>query len=193
MKHSIVLRTEPTVQQAEKVIARLERELDARGIVTRREGSGRIRFRVPLPWKAPKAGLLLAISKGAVRVSAGAGEQRQVRYEISFARLAGVAVGLSVILLSIGLGWPRLTLITSLGAVWALLFGVPFLVAATRFHRLMAYAARDVIERRSMRRPPRGALTTGEGPVTGRSPGGAPDDAAIPGDGAPSGEEKRGA
>lgn len=160
-----MLRTEPTVQQAEKVIARVERELGTRGIVTHREGSGRLRFRVPAPWKAPKAGLLLAIDKGMVRVSAGSGEQRQVRYEISFARLAGVAVGLSVILLSIGLGWPRLTLIASLAGVWALLFGVPYIVTATRFHRLMAYAARDVIERRGTVRPPRGAMITGEGPT----------------------------
>jgi hypothetical protein len=189
MRHSIVLRTEPSVQQAEKVIARIERELGTRGVVTHREGSGRLRFRVPAPWKAPKAGLLLAIGKGAVRVSAGSGEQRQVRYEISFARLAGIAVGLSVILLSLGLGWPRLTLIASLAGVWALLFGVPYLVSAARFHRLMAYAARDVIERRAMVRPPRGAMITGEGPATGSAPDVAPD--IAPNDAA-RGEEKRG-
>jgi hypothetical protein len=189
MRHSIVLRTEPSVQQAEKVIARIERELGTRGVVTHREGSGRLRFRVPAPWKAPKAGLLLAIGKGAVRVSAGSGEQRQVRYEISFARLAGIAVGLSVILLSLGLGWPRLTLIASLAGVWALLFGVPYLVSAARFHRLMAYAARDVIERRAMVRPPRGAMITGEGPATGSAPDAAPD--IAPNDAA-RGEEKRG-
>ena len=149
MRHSIVLRTEPTVRQTEKVIARLERELVARGITTTREGPGHIRFRVPLPWNAPKASALLAISKGAVRLSAGAGERRQVRYELDFARLAGLAVALSVGLLAIGLGWPRRSLIASLGIVWALLFGLPWAYAAARFHRLMAHAARDVIERRS--------------------------------------------
>lgn len=153
MKHSIVLRTEPTVRQTEKVIARIERELASRGITTTREGPGRIRFRVPPPWKAPKPSALLAISKGAVRLSAGAGEPRQVRYELDFARLAGLAVSLSVVLLAIGLGWPRRSLIASLGIVWALLFGVPWAFAASRFHRLMSHAARDVIERRAGARP----------------------------------------
>ena len=168
MRHSIVLRTEPTVRQTEKVMARLERELGERGIVAAREGPGRLRFRVPFPWKAPRAGALLAISKGAVRLSAGAGETRQVRYELSFARLGGLAVGISVLLLSIGLAWPRTTLFGALGLVWALLFGVPWLVAATRFHRLMAIAARDVIERRAAGRPPGDDATpTSEAPTLG--------------------------
>ena len=162
MKHSIVLRTEPTVSQTEKVIARIERELSGRGIATTREGPGRLRFRVPPPWKARKPSALLAIGKGAVRVSAGAGERRQVRYELEFARLAGLAVVLSIVLLAMGLGWPRRSLIASLGVVWALLFGVPWLYAVMRFHRLMAHAARDVIERRS---GPRGA--NGANGVTG--------------------------
>ena len=149
MKHSIVLRTEPTVRQTEKVLARIERELTARGITTKREGPGRLRFRVPPPWKAPKPSALLAITKGAVRVSAGAGEPRQVRYELEFARLAGLAVVLSIVLLAIGLAWPRRSLIGSLGVVWALIFGVPWAFAASRFHRMMAHAARDVIERRT--------------------------------------------
>lgn len=171
MRHSIVLRTEPSVGQTEKVIARLERELVARGVTTTREGPGRLRFRVPLPWKAPKPSALLAISKGAVRVSAGAGERRQVRYELDFARLAGLAVALSVILLAIGLGWPRRSLIASLGIVWALLFGAPWAYAASRFHRLMAHAARDVIERRSGERlaesTPASVPAVGEAPPPG--------------------------
>ena len=148
---ALTLRTEPSVRQSNAIMTRIERELAERGAVVEHAGAHGLRFTMPRPWAAPRLGLLLAITSGRTTLSAGAGERWKVRYELSYAVLRGIVIALSVIVIALGWGWPRTRLVNALLALWAGLYGVPYLLAGRQFRNIIAAAAREVVERR--RRP----------------------------------------
>lgn len=153
---SIPLRIEPTVRQADAILARLEGVLAARGVAPERRGL-ELRFRVPAPWRAAGLGTLMAVTSGVVKVSAGAGEPWRVRYGLDFTVLRGVAVALSIGAVLAGLGWPRLTLVNALIGIWLLCYVVPRWAAARRFDSLVRESAAAVLDRR---RTPRDVAVT---------------------------------
>ena len=171
MRASLSLRTEPTVRQTEAILQRVEKSLAERGIPSSRLGPGRLHFRMPGVWRAPRAGVLHAVTSGAALVSAGAGEARQVRIELSYTGLRFTVVLLTAMIVVAGLGWPRLTLINAVLLLWLLAFGAPYMLAARAFRRIVRDAAREVVERR---KSPRGtevsAAEDGAADATDRSP-----------------------
>ena len=145
---SIPLRTEPTVRQADAILARIEGVLAARGVSPKRRGL-ELRFRVPPPWSAPRIGVLVAVTGGVVKVSAGAGERWKVRYKLDFTVMRGLALALSIGAIVYGLSaWPRLTLVNVLVGIWALFYFAPRWVAARHFDELVRDSATEVLERR---------------------------------------------
>lgn len=93
-------------------------------------------------------------------VSAGSGELRQVRYHLHFMALRVVTGALSLVLATIGWGWPRTSLFNALVALWVIAFGIPYVVAGSQFRRIVEASARDVLERRKEPRGPKPAPTT---------------------------------
>lgn len=172
---SVPLRREPSVRQIETILRRIEEELVLRGARVDRAGTtGGLRFRMPWPWKAPRLGVLLFISSGRATVSAGSGGPWKVRYGLDFSVLLGIAITLSLALIVIGLSWPdRTQLLNALLIVWAVIYGVPYVLATTRFRRIIQKSTHDVIERRraprdsgsqpAVAQPP----SSSEPPVTG--------------------------
>lgn len=154
MIRSIGLRTEPTVRQTEVILSQVEHELAARGARVERSGPGRLRFYMPAPWRARRLGSMLAVRTGSVMVSAGSGELRRVRYHLHFTALRLVTAALSVVVAAIGWGWARTSLFNALVALWVVAFGIPYVVAVSRFRRIVEASARDVLERRKEPRGP---------------------------------------
>jgi hypothetical protein len=157
--NSVKLRTEPSVRQTDAILSRIERELVSCEVRVTREGFGAMSFRMPRPWRAWHLGLLLPITAGKVRVSAGAGERWRVRYELSFVALRALTVALTVAVVALGWSWPRLTLLSRLVILWTAVYGAPWAAAALRFRRLVESCAREVVERRKT--PRAGPATTG--------------------------------
>lgn len=148
MISSIGLRTEPTVRQTQAILERVERELVTRGATVGRTGAGGLRFKMPLPWRAPHLGRMLTITSGRVMVSAGAGGPWRVQYELNFSALLALAIVITAGIVVVGVGWPRLTLINSIGALWALGYLLPLLSASRKFASIVQSAAREIVERR---------------------------------------------
>ena len=145
---AIPLRVEPTVRQADAILARIEGVLAARGVAPRRRGL-ELRFRVPPPWRAPGLGVLMAVTSGLVKVSAGAGEKWKVRYSLDYTVLRGLAVVLSIAAIVVGLSaWPRLTLVNVIAGIWLLVYFAPRWAAGRRFDGLVRDSATEVLERR---------------------------------------------
>jgi hypothetical protein len=184
VRKSLALRTEPTVWQTEAILSRIERELTGRGADAHRDGRSTLEFRMPLPWRASGQGALLPISSGRVSVSAGAGGPRRVRYKVNFMLLRGLVLLLSAALVAIGFGWPRLTLLNALLALWAVCYGVPLAIAMSRFHRIVTSAARDVVERRGESRA--ASVAASVAPRGAPMRAGEPESRAERGDGPPS-------
>lgn len=142
---SLRLRTEPTVHQTEVILACVERELTECGARVRRGARGELRFRMPPPWRASGAMLLRLVSSGEVRVSAGGGEPRRLRYWLRFPFL--YTLGALVTAAVAGAGWygPRLPLLMAVLVLWGavLLLRV---VAARVVRRLLAGCAREIVE-----------------------------------------------
>ena len=168
MMRSISLRKEPTVRQIDAILRHLDEELTKRGASVTRAGiAGALRFRMPRPWKAPRLGVLLAVTSGLAEVSAGSGGPWRVRYRLSFAALRGIVIVLSLGLIAYGLSWPdRTNLINALLVLWVVAYGVPYVVATVRFRRIIESCALDVVERR------RGPRVSGSQPVVTEPPAG---------------------
>ena len=149
MRRTVGLRSEPSVRQTEAILSRVERSLTARGVPPVRHGPGRLRFRMPPVWRAPRAGILHAITSGTVLVTAGAGERRQVHFDLGFAGLRISVLLLTGLLAVFGWELPRLTLLNALLVLWLVSYGVPWFLATRRFRGIVEDAARDVIERRA--------------------------------------------
>lgn len=159
MRRSITLVREPSLREAGAVLADVERGLADSGAVVERVGTSALRFRVPPPWRRPSPGVLAGASSGKVALGAGGGGPWRVRYSLHFRRLYGAAAAVTALLVALGWRWPRSTLIVAALACWLVAFGVPWMLAGRRAHRLVGDAARRVVERRTRPR-------TGEGPVT---------------------------
>lgn len=149
---SVTLRTEPTVRQADAILAGLEGALVARGASVTRQGLG-LRFRMPLPWRHTGfSGLMTAVTTGRVKVSAGAGERWRVRYSLDFTILRVLAFLFTATSVIVGWGWPRLFLVNVLVAIWVIVYLAPRLLASRRFDRLVRDSAIEVLERRTSTR-----------------------------------------
>ena len=165
---SISLRKEPSVRQIDAILRHLEEELTKRGATVSRTGiAGALRFRMPRPWKAPRLGILLAVTSGKAEVSAGSGGPWRVRYGLSFLVLRGIVILLSLALIAFGLSWPdRTNLINALVILWIVAYGVPYVAATLRFRRIVQSCAIDIVERR------RAARTSGSQPIVPDPPAG---------------------
>lgn len=143
---SLRLRREPTVHQVEVILRRIEDALGSRGAGVSRGPRGDIRFRI-VPWRSPKLSMLLLVTSGHARVSAGQGEPRRLRYGLDFTALHAVGAALSMLIVIGGWSWPRLMLINTLFVLWAVLLGLR-IAAVRRFRALLGDAAREIVERR---------------------------------------------
>jgi len=171
---SINLRREPTVRQIDAILRHLDEELTKRGATVTRAGiAGALRFRMPRPWKAPRLGVLLAMTGGRAEVSAGSGGPWRVRYGLSFSVLQGIVVLLSLALIAFGLSWPdRTNLINALLVLWAVAYGLPYVAATVRFRRIIQSCALDVVERRRAPRNPDSRPVASDPPVENEPPAG---------------------
>jgi hypothetical protein len=174
---SISLRREPSVRQIDAILRHLEGELTKRGATVTRAGiAGALRFQMPKPWKAPRLGVLLAVTAGKVEVSAGSGGPWRVRYALSFSVLRGIVILLSLALIAFGLSWPdRTNLINALLVLWVVAYGIPYAAATTRFRRIVQACAIDIVERR---RAPR---DSGSHSISGSHPVASAQEPASPG------------
>ena len=145
---SVTLRTEPTVRQADAILARLERALVVRGAAVERQGLV-LRFRMPPLWRRQQSSALMTVTTGRVKVSAGAGERWQVRYDLDFTILRALAFVLTAAVVVGGFGWPRLLLAQALALIWGLLYLAPKIFANRRFDRLVRDSAVEILERRT--------------------------------------------
>ena len=167
------------MRQINRILARVESDLAARGLEVSRHGVGGVRFKVPPPWRTHGAGLLVAATSGMVRVTAGRGERRHVRYELKFTMLQAVLMVASFALVLVGWQRARVSLVGSVALIWLLIYLPAYTIATRQLQRIVAAGARDVIDRR---RSPRdaaataGAASSASVPVT-RGPGGPPDGA----------------
>ncbi|HEY0969640.1 MAG TPA: hypothetical protein VGE02_01550 [Gemmatimonadales bacterium] len=150
---SIRLRTEPTVQQGQLILARVERALDELGARTERERSDVVGFRLPPPWRATHADPLLLATSGRVRVSAGGGGPRRLRYELGFLWLRAAGGVITALLVVLGWEWPRMVLLGALLWLWIAVFAF-VATARRRMRRLLRSCAREIVERRKEPRPP---------------------------------------
>ena len=169
---SIRLRKEPSVRQIDAILRHLEEELKKRGATVTRTGiAGALRFRMPKPWKAPRLGILLAVTGGRAEVSAGSGGPWRVRYGLSFPVLRGIVILLSLALIAFGLSWPdRTRLINALLILWAVAYGLPYVAATVRFRRIVQSCAVDIVERRRAPRNSGGQPVVSDPPVGGEPP-----------------------
>lgn len=148
---------EPSVRQINAILARLERDLGELGMDVSRHGVGGIRFRVPPPWRARRAGLLAAATSGLVRVTAGRGERRQVRYELKFTTLQALLMLTSFVLVIVGWQRARVSLVATVALIWLLGYLPAYVVATAQLRRIVARGARDVTDRRRELRTPPGS------------------------------------
>ena len=144
---SLRLRSEPTVHQVNVILGRVEAALHGVGARVERGGRGEVRFRMPPPWRT-RGGLLRLVSAGEVKVSAGWGEQRRLRYRLRFTTLyvAAAVATLGVVLAQ----WtdPALARVRTVLLLWA---GVLLLRLLTdrRMRQVLATSAREIVERRA--------------------------------------------
>ena len=148
---SLRLRMEPTVHQVDVILDRIERELAGRGALVRRGGRDELRFRMPLPWRAAGAGVLLLITHGLVKVSAGWGEPRRLRYELRFTALWVLGALATAGVVAAGWQGSRLDLLRDGLALWGLLLLLR-LAAARRVRGILAECAHEIVERRAEER-----------------------------------------
>lgn len=143
---SLRLRTEPTVHQVEVILGRIEGALHGVGARVERGGRGQVRFRMPPPWRT-HGGLLRLVSAGEVKVSAGWGEPRRLRYSLSFAAL--YAVGAVLTLGVVVAQWAdRLALLRTVLVLWGVVLLVRLLVER-RVRGMLASSAHEIVERRA--------------------------------------------
>ena len=167
MMRSVRLVHEPSVRQINAILARLEVDLAEHGLDVTRHGVGGIRFKVPWPWRARRAGFLAAATSGLVRVTAGRGERRQVRYELKFTTLQALLMVASFVLVIVGWQRARVSLVAMVALIWLFGYLPAYFVATGQLRRIVARGARDVIDRRRDLRTPPGGAGTRQTPVSG--------------------------
>jgi hypothetical protein len=145
---SLRLRTEPTVHQVDVILDCVERTLGACAARVRRGSRGEVRFRMPPPWQAAGAGLLRLVTSGEIKVVAGSGEPRRLRYELSFATLYALGLLATAVLVVTGWNGRRLDLLSSVLVLWGVVLLLRLLVSR-HMRQLLASCAQDIIERRA--------------------------------------------
>ena len=152
MRSSIALRRAPSLREAHAALQQVQDALKAAGAaIDPRYGSG-IDFQMPRmrsiglhsPW---------IISRGRVDIGAWDAGPWQLTFELSFARLRWVVIGLCVAAGIALRNHPNAPLFVLIVGVLAYLLTVS--IVAFRFRDLLTRAARDFVERRRRPRPPK--------------------------------------
>lgn len=142
---SLRLRVEPTVHQIDTILARVDAALAARGARTSRTSTGAVRFRLPVPWRTRRAGLLVVLTGGEVKVSAGWGEPRRIRWELRFTALYLLGALLTAGIVLAGWDGPRLALARAVLLLWAAIV-ILRIATAHAVRRLLARCGREIVE-----------------------------------------------
>lgn len=165
MRRSLVLRTNPTVRQTQAILVQLDRTLRERGAMTDRAPAGELIFRMPPPWKLARVGWLALITRGTATLSAWGGGPWRVSYRLYFGALQGLTGLITLGMAVLGLGWPRLALLSAVLALWIIGYGSLHLLAAHHFRDLVRDVITGVTERRAAPRPEQeGAAATSQQP-----------------------------
>lgn len=144
---SLRLRSEPTVHQMDVILGRVEAVLHEVGAHVQRGGRGEVRFRMPPPWRT-RGGVLRLVSAGEVKVTAGWGEPRRLRYRLNFVALYAVAALVTVGVVLAQWDGARLALIQSVAVLWGVVLLLR-LVTVRRMRQVLARSAREIVERRA--------------------------------------------
>ena len=165
MRRSFLLRPDTTVHQTQVVIARLEAALSRLGAVVRRMTPGEVGFEMPRPWRLAPIGWLALISRGSATLSAWGGGPWRVSYRLRFGALRLVTASLTLVIVALGWGWPRLSLLMVVATLWLLGYGSLYYLASRRFRQILADIAAETVERRSRPR-----VAPGEARVASQHP-----------------------
>ena len=165
MRRSFLLRPDTTVHQTQVVIARLEAALSRLGAVVRRTTPGELSFEMPRPWRLAPIGWLALISRGSATLSAWGGGPWRVSYRLQFGALRLVTALLTLVIIAVGWGWPRLSLLMVGATLWLVGYGSLYYLASRRFRRILADIAAETAERRTRPR-----VTPSEARVASQQP-----------------------
>lgn len=165
MRRSFLLRPDTTVHQTQVVISRLESALSRLGAVVRRPTPGELVFEMPRPWRLAPIGWLAVISRGTATLSAWGGGPWRVSYRLRFSALRLLTALLTLAIVAVGWGWPRLSLLMVVATLWIAGYGSLYYLASKRFRRLLADITGEIAERRARPR-----VTPREAPVTSQQP-----------------------
>jgi hypothetical protein len=149
VRRSFLLRPDTTVHQTQVVIARLEAALSRLGAVVQRTTPGELSFEMPRPWRLAPIGWLALISKGSATLSAWGGGPWRVSYRLQFGALRLVTALLTLVIVAVGWGRPRLSLLMIVAALWVVGYGSLYFLASNRFRRILAGVAAEIAERRA--------------------------------------------
>lgn len=152
MRRSLVLRANPTVRQTQAILTRLESALRDRRATTDRAPGGELTFRMPPPWHFARVGWLALITRGTATLSAWGGGPWRVSYRLYFGALQALTGLITLALVVLGWGWPRLTLLSAVLALWIAGYASLHLLAAHHFRSMLSDLMIDVLERRAQRR-----------------------------------------
>ena len=158
------MRANPTVRQTQTILAQLDRVLRERGATTDRAPAGELVFRMPPPWKLARIGWLALITRGTATLSAWGGGPWRVTYRLHFRALQLLTGLITVGMVLFGWGWPRVSLLSAVLAVWIVGYGSLHLLAARQFRNLLAGVMIDILERRRKSRS--GQSTPSSAPAT---------------------------
>jgi hypothetical protein len=153
VRRSLVLRANPTVRQIQAILARVDRALTERGATVYRGIPGELSFRMPPPWRLARVGWLALITRGTATVSAWGGGPWRVSYRLYFGSLQALTGLVTLVVVLLGWGWPRLALLGTILALWIAGYGALHLVASHDFRRMLREVMPDVVERRTHPRP----------------------------------------
>lgn len=149
MRRSFLLRPDTTVHQTQVVIARLESALARLRADVQRTTPGELVFEMPRPWRLAPIGWLALISRGSATLSAWGGGPWRVSYRLRFGALRLVTALLTVALVGVGWGWPRLSLLMVVATLWLVGYGSLYYLASNRFRRILGEIAAESAERRT--------------------------------------------
>ena len=149
MRRSLVLRANPSVRHTQAILARLQRALEQHGASTDRAPTGELTFRMPPPWRLAPRGWLALITRGTATLSAWGGGPWRVSYKLYFGALQAVAALITLVLVGIGWGLPRLSLLAAVLTFWIAGYAPLHFLAARRFRSLLQEVMADVLERRA--------------------------------------------
>lgn len=147
-----MLRANPTVRETQAVLTRLERALQERGATTARTAGGVLSFRMPPPWRLARIGWLALITRGTGTLSAWGGGPWRVSYRLYFDALQATTAVITLGIAVFGWGWPRVTLIGGVLALWIIGYASLHLLAGHRFRDLLRNVLFDVLEPRDQPR-----------------------------------------